>query len=583
MKINFQQLWRSVPKRTAAAGLVLALAIAPVMLGAWGGKRPTYTIQHPADHVTFNSITDNPNHGDERNFFSVRDTDSKEWDKANKNGWTDTMELKAGHTYEAQIYVHNNAAANLNLVAKNVRVHTNLPVKESTYGHQFEVNAFLWSDNAKPNEIWDNIVLKSDREFHVKVVAQKYFNNARPENSTKGFDLGPELTGSTGRGTGALLGFNQMDGNIPGCFHYDGYVSIKFQPVFRVVPAPKFDLEKQVNRTSIKAGETLDYTLTFRNTGNANLHNVTVTDKLPASVKLVAGSLKADAKFTGDLEQGMKFAEVKAGQNVTVNFSVTTDEAKLQCGKNEVVNTARAASDEVKHEFQRFLGNNTTKTTVEKTCAPTPTPTPTPEPKPEPKQGFDLEKRVNKTVAQAGDSLTYTLTFHNTGETTLHNVVLTDKLPAGTKLVKDSLKSAAQFTGDLEQGIKLAEVKAGESVSLNFAVTTEASALQCGKNDVVNAAIATTDEVKHESLNLLGNNVVKTVVNRVCAPAPNPVVPTPVKPTPKPVKKPAPAPVKKPAPAPREIAKTGATDALSATAMLTILGAMVTAYIRSRH
>ena len=152
MKINFQQLWRSVPKRTAVAGLVLALVMTPVMLGAWGGKRPTYTIQHPADHVTFNSITDNPNHGDERNFFSVRDTDSKEWDKANKNGWTDTMELKAGHTYEAQIYVHNNAAANLNLVAKNVRVHTNLPVKESTYGHQFEVNAFLWSDNAKPNE-----------------------------------------------------------------------------------------------------------------------------------------------------------------------------------------------------------------------------------------------------------------------------------------------------------------------------------------------------------------------------------------------------------------------------------------------
>ena len=158
---------------------------------------------------------------------------------------------------------------------------------------------------------------------------------------------------------------------------------------------------------------------------------------------------------------------------------------------------------------------------------------------------------------------------------------MTDKLPAGTKLVKDSLKSAAKFTGDLEQGIKIAEVKAGESVSLNFAVATEASALQCGKNDVVNAATATTDEVKRESLNLLGNNVVKTVVNRVCAPAPNPVVPTPAKPAPKPVKKPVPAPVKKPAP--REIAKTGASDALSATAMLTILGAMVTAYIRSRH
>lgn len=380
MKLNYKRIWQSVPKRTAALGLVLAIVMTPLAISAWGAKRPTYTIEKPANYITFNSITNNPNYGDERNFLSVRDLDRKEWDKANKNGWTDTMTLKEGHTYEAKLYVHNNAAANLKLVATNVRAHLNLPVKESTFSRQFEVNAFLWSDNARPNEIWDNIVLKSDRDFHVKVVSQKYFNNARPEKTTSGFDLGSELTSATGRGTGALLGYDKMDGKIPGCFAYDGYVSIKFKPVYRVVPKPDFDVSKSVNKSTAAPSDVIKYTLSFKNTGNANLHDVVLNDALPKQLSVVKDSVKSTTQFTGNVVDGLKLSMVKPGEVVNITFDAKVKADTLKCGDNIVTNSVSASSKEVAKEDKSKLSNNTVSTKVVKACQPNVPETPTPKP-----------------------------------------------------------------------------------------------------------------------------------------------------------------------------------------------------------
>ena len=62
-------LIRRAPKRLFAAVAVIAAAIiVPAAVLAWGPDRPTFTIEQPANYVTFNSITNNPVHGDERNF-----------------------------------------------------------------------------------------------------------------------------------------------------------------------------------------------------------------------------------------------------------------------------------------------------------------------------------------------------------------------------------------------------------------------------------------------------------------------------------------------------------------------------------
>ena len=55
---------------TTVKKLAFAAAVAIGVLGttaavlAWGPSRRTFTMEHPAPYVTFNSITNNPNEGD---------------------------------------------------------------------------------------------------------------------------------------------------------------------------------------------------------------------------------------------------------------------------------------------------------------------------------------------------------------------------------------------------------------------------------------------------------------------------------------------------------------------------------------
>jgi hypothetical protein len=113
-------LFRKAPKLTTALiAMIAASIIVPAALLAWGPSRPTYTMAHPADHITFDSITDNPNIGDERNFVGARD-------ESNSNVWYDSIKVQEGHEYLVRMYVHNNAASNLNLVAQNVTAKFNI-------------------------------------------------------------------------------------------------------------------------------------------------------------------------------------------------------------------------------------------------------------------------------------------------------------------------------------------------------------------------------------------------------------------------------------------------------------------------
>ena len=706
---KIKQVWHYVPKRVAAvtvltAGVIAAVTI-PVASNAWGPTRDTFTIEKPADHIAFDSITNNPNYGDERNFLRVRDSDSKYWvagsnptgyGNSGKNGWTDTMNMREGHTYDVKLYVHNNAAANLNLVATNVRAHINLPTKESTFGHQFEINGYLWADNAKPQEIWDNIVLKGDEAFHVKVVSQKYYNNLKTEDKG-GFDLPNEVYTAKGAGTGALLGYDQMDGKIPGCFQYSGFVLLKIQPVFQVKPAPSYDVAKTVDKTTANPGDTINYTITVKNTGNINLTNVKVNDQLPAYYSSAKETVTSKNGSTGSIVKGgsITFKQLDVGETATIKISYTIkNKDQLECGTTTIINKVTSSTDQDNTEDNN--DNNQTTTTVNRECQPSydviktvdkTTANPgdtikytitakntgnvdltnvkvtdklpavykkasekvtapsaitgsivkngevtiaklpvgksatidityvikdaknlpcgtttiknhaegvTDQDNTEDRTdnndttttvdqicttSFDLVKTVDKTTAKPGDTLTYTLTFKNTGEKALAGVVIRDVLPDKVTLVKDSLKvepADTEYTGDLEQGIKIKQVAANDVVSVSFQViVAEEGKFECGITKITNTGSATTDELDKENGNTEDNKVT-TEVNKVCTPVTPPVTP--------PTTPPATTTDDKAVPeSPKVIAQTGAGQAIGSVIAIASLIAAITAYIRSRR
>src|SRR5687768_17211594 len=71
--VNVHTILRYVPKRSALVAGLFVATLVPATLFAWGPDRPTYTMENPAPHVTFNSMTNNPNYGDEREFVTVKD------------------------------------------------------------------------------------------------------------------------------------------------------------------------------------------------------------------------------------------------------------------------------------------------------------------------------------------------------------------------------------------------------------------------------------------------------------------------------------------------------------------------------
>src|SRR4051812_11815418 len=101
---------RDLPKRIAG-GLLASIVMIGVASSAYAFSpdRPTYTVDHPADHVVFNSITDNPREGDERNFFSAKDASD-----TSAGGFTHLVTLHDGQELLFRVYVNNNDNQNAN-------------------------------------------------------------------------------------------------------------------------------------------------------------------------------------------------------------------------------------------------------------------------------------------------------------------------------------------------------------------------------------------------------------------------------------------------------------------------------------
>ncbi len=347
---KFTSLIRRAPKRLAAVVAVIAAAIIiPTAALAWGPERPTYTMASPSDHVVFNSITDNPNIGDERNFVGIREVGSA-------NVWYDDMNVAAGKEYLVRMYVHNNAASNLNLEAQNVTAKFNLP---TTTGTSIQVNGFLSASNigAKAGvagsygEVYDHATFTSEDNFNLSYVG----GSLKYENNVFG-PAGTPLPESIFTSTGAQLGYNQLDGKIPGCLQYAGYVTFKVKPQF--AETTDFTLSKKVSKHGentwvdnyqAQPGEVVDFILAYRNTGSAQQNDVTFRDTLPAGLTYVPGSTKWNNNATDNNNLvtgvGINVGSYATGANAWTTFSATVGSKEaLGCGEHSFVNWGKVTT-----------------------------------------------------------------------------------------------------------------------------------------------------------------------------------------------------------------------------------------------
>lgn len=374
-------LLKRAPKRFIALFAVLASIIIPAAILAYGPERPSYTIEQVnggalGDKIVLNSISDNPNIGHEFNFVGIRE-------KGTDTNWFDTMKVQPGKEYSIRIYVHNNSPKGVEAVAKNVIAKFNVP---TTTGKSVEVNGFLHADNAEVKDIWDHATFTSNEDFNIAYVA----GSARYGNNANGAFTLPD---SIVTNTGAQLGYETLNGEIPGCFQYAGYVTITVKPQF--AENNDYTLAKTVLRNSDKtwqesitanAGDTVTFQLEFKNTGDTHLSNVSVRDTLPAGLTYVPNStmlynttnpngLTLDDNISTIIsESGVNIGGYNAGGNAYVRFKATvaSNDNLPVCGENKLTNWGQVNAE------ANGTVNDDASVIVNKDCPET---TPDPEPK----------------------------------------------------------------------------------------------------------------------------------------------------------------------------------------------------------
>lgn len=307
-------------------GVVTTIAVAAVAYAAvtFGPSRSTFTWAKPATYITFNSITDNPTWGDERYLVKARDVNAGTNTYSTKMSVTDNQELVVA------VYFHNNAAANLNLVAKNTKVKVNLP---SGSAASQELKAFISADNATPQSVFSTMDLTNGSPFTLQYIP----GSAQLKTNSITTSLSDNIVTD-----GVLVGTNGPNGNVPGCGEFSGFASFRVKvKVEQPKPEVKF------------ACEALDVTKVSRTrfdfTAKASATNATVQSYVFTAKDANGNVVDTKTVNTSALSASYTFNRDVAG-TYTVSVVVKTDKGDANgahCVKQVTVEAAPVVSSAV--------------------------------------------------------------------------------------------------------------------------------------------------------------------------------------------------------------------------------------------
>ncbi|MCD5046371.1 isopeptide-forming domain-containing fimbrial protein, partial [Enterococcus faecalis] len=251
----------------------------------------------------------------------------------------------------------------------------------------------------------------------------------------------------------------------------DDTVNPPEEPEVPVVPEAKegkLTATKTVNNAKPKLGETIEYTISFRNTiENGVLNKVVITDQLPKGLTYVKDSLTS----VGDEPKPTSLKEING--TITAEYPSITDMKERSIRFKVIVNEEAKAGETILNKAKVDDGIN-----------------PPEEPEvpvvPEAKEGkLTATKTVNNAKPKLGEAIEYTISFRNTIENgVLNKVVITDQLPKGLTYVKDSLTSV----GDAPKPTSLKET--------NGTITAEYPSITDMKERSIRFKVIVNEEAK---------------------------------------------------------------------------------------
>ena len=307
------------------------------------------------NHIVFNSITNNPNiGGDERNFVGARENTGK--NEGYNNKWNNnTITVEDGKEYLVRIYAHNNNPNGTSAIAKNVTLHYTIPtVTGTSLSVQGAINYV--AEDGNEYRVYDDVVFQSDHTFYLDYVE----GSALFENNGVGAGDGVKLSDSVITSEGAKIGYSSLNGEIPGCFKYDSFTTIRVKAVYTDTP---YLVEKQVRLykdgqavgdnwaedITANVGDIVEYRIHYKNTTSDDVENVMVKDILPNNMEYIKGSTYVYNKSNQNgllrddtiTTTGVNIGGYSKNANGYVIFRAKVVDKSMVCGTNKLVNWAQ--------------------------------------------------------------------------------------------------------------------------------------------------------------------------------------------------------------------------------------------------
>lgn len=395
----------------------------------------------------------------------------------NQDVWKDPISGQAGDEFRGLIYYHNGM---LNTVAKNTEIKVSIPA--STTNKTAKISASISADNAATatDTIVDGqvvglsgLTVNFDQDVNLEFVpgTVRWFPNS---NVNGGPNEQPVALpgGQTGNEIIDAHGINI--GDINGCWEFAGFVTFGFRAKQKI--APTLDLTKTVRNdtagensfkkeTSAEFKDMVEFNIDVLNSGEQDLTNAILSDKLPEDLTFVPNSLiefpngssspvtLTDAQAAQMFGSGLNIGTLKAGSATKNSFrfkaKVTETEKEKLINKATVTAAGLTASD--------------TATVIIKVANIVKS-----------KSAFNETRKEVAKVAGPSDVVAYTLTTKNTGTAAVKGFIVSDDI-TNILTFSDIVSISDAGKVELQDGKKVilwpaTTVNPGQSITNTFKV-----------------------------------------------------------------------------------------------------------------
>ena len=240
---------------------------------------------------------------------------------------------------------------------------------------------------------------------------------------------------------------------------------------------------KEADKTTVKAGDTVNYTITVTNTGNVTLTKIPVTDVLTTSKGTQNLTLYLDKEYTTPVTEIEKLEVTGEGSTIKLYAKYDVTQADIDA-QQTIINVATAKDTDSK-EVPVTPEKSNPSIDVQKTIV----------------KVKDTEISANTEVAikaQKDDKITYQIVATNNGNTTLSNVKITDdkNVTLESATLPERLADMTITTGNTINantnllGRNDITLQPGETITLTVSYTLQKADV-LGSKDFVNKATAT--------------------------------------------------------------------------------------------